>query len=488
MIVKFFKRGTGSGSGPVDYLLGRKRDRELAEVLRGHPEETVALIDSSPHKKKYTSGVLNFEEMDVTYEQKLEIMRSFEKCLFPGMDANQFSVLWVEHTDKGKLELNFVVPNIELQTGKCLQAYVHRVDKKRVDAWKNLTNIKYGFTDPNCPEKKQALTLSKDLPRDKKLAAEKITKSLNSLISMGDIENRDDLVKALEEAEINVVRQTKSSISIEVNEQRMRLTGAIYERDFECSREFREEITRRAKEYRADTGNRAEEYKKTYESEVKRKREYLGKRHKKLKPENAGNDRKPEQKLKKDFNSELNASRNNNNPVNDRSYSIHEQPVSKDSEPTRNAQPIKKYNSGNNSNQLPRGKPKENLRENRGEQPRETEKSEERNLHNTKHGGLKDDRNREIINKYCKTVRERSNRGLEDIRGQSERSRGTLEQLSETSKDLATAGRELEQAAGKLTEINKQTSNRIKQIQLALEEYSKKIKNSFRRFKNKIRL
>lgn len=488
MIVKFFKRGTGSGSGPVDYLLGRKRDRDLAKVLRGHPEETVALIDSSPHKKKYTSGVLNFEEMDVTYEQKLEIMRSFEKCLFPGMDANQFSVLWVEHTDKGKLELNFVVPNIELQTGKCLQAYVHRVDKKRVDAWKNLTNIKYGFTDPNCPEKKQALTLSKDLPRDKKLAAEKITKSLNSLISMGDIENRDDLVKALEEAEINVVRQTKSSISIEVDNQRIRLTGAIYERDFECSRELREEIKRRAKEYRADTGNRAEEYKKTYESEVKRKREYLGKRHKKLKPENTGNDRKPEQKLKKDFNSELNASRGNHNSVDGSSYAIHEQPVSEDSEPTRNAQSIKEYDSRNNSSQLPRGESKEGLRENRGEQPRETEKNEERYLHNTKHGGLKDDRNREIINKYCKTVRERSNRGLEDIRGQGERFRGTLEQLPETSKNLTTAGRELEQAAGKLTEINKQTSNRIKQIQLALEEYSKKIKNSFRRFKNKIRL
>ncbi|WP_369870914.1 hypothetical protein [Escherichia coli] len=39
MIVKFHARGKGGGSGPVDYLLGRERNREGATVLRGNPEE-----------------------------------------------------------------------------------------------------------------------------------------------------------------------------------------------------------------------------------------------------------------------------------------------------------------------------------------------------------------------------------------------------------------------------------------------------------------
>ena len=34
MIVKFHARGKGGGSGPVDYLLGRERNREGARVLR----------------------------------------------------------------------------------------------------------------------------------------------------------------------------------------------------------------------------------------------------------------------------------------------------------------------------------------------------------------------------------------------------------------------------------------------------------------------
>lgn len=28
-------------------------------------------------------------------------MQDFEECLFPGLDKNQYNVLWIEHTDKG---------------------------------------------------------------------------------------------------------------------------------------------------------------------------------------------------------------------------------------------------------------------------------------------------------------------------------------------------------------------------------------------------
>lgn len=48
MIVKFHARGKGGGSGPVDYLLGRERNREGATVLQGNPEEVRELIDATP--------------------------------------------------------------------------------------------------------------------------------------------------------------------------------------------------------------------------------------------------------------------------------------------------------------------------------------------------------------------------------------------------------------------------------------------------------
>ena len=51
MIVKFHARGKGGGSGPVDYLLGRERNREGATVLQGNPEEVRELIDATPFAK-----------------------------------------------------------------------------------------------------------------------------------------------------------------------------------------------------------------------------------------------------------------------------------------------------------------------------------------------------------------------------------------------------------------------------------------------------
>jgi hypothetical protein len=71
-------------------------------------------------------------------------MDSFEACLFAGLDLDQYNCLWVEHRDKGRLELNFVIPNIELTTGKRLQPYYHSADTKRVDAWRTIQNLTYG--------------------------------------------------------------------------------------------------------------------------------------------------------------------------------------------------------------------------------------------------------------------------------------------------------------------------------------------------------
>ena len=51
MIVKFHPRGRGGGSGPVDYLLGKDRQRDGATVLQGKSEEVRELIDASPCKK-----------------------------------------------------------------------------------------------------------------------------------------------------------------------------------------------------------------------------------------------------------------------------------------------------------------------------------------------------------------------------------------------------------------------------------------------------
>uniref|UniRef100_UPI00301DBC63 relaxase/mobilization nuclease domain-containing protein n=1 Tax=Salmonella enterica TaxID=28901 RepID=UPI00301DBC63 len=126
MIVTFHPRGPGGGAGPVDYLLGNDRNRDGASVLQGTPEEVRELIHPSPYAKKYTYGVLTFAEQDVPPDQREKLMASYERVLMPGLDKDQYSVLWVEHQDKGRLELNFLIPNTELLSGKRLQPYYDR--------------------------------------------------------------------------------------------------------------------------------------------------------------------------------------------------------------------------------------------------------------------------------------------------------------------------------------------------------------------------
>jgi hypothetical protein len=114
MIVQFFRYGNGLSKGPLDYLLGKDRDRDYAKVLQGDVSEVSGLIDTSPYAKKYTSGCLSFYEHDLSDQDKQKIMQDFEQALFPGMDQSQYRVLWIEHQDKlneetgeRRLELNF---------------------------------------------------------------------------------------------------------------------------------------------------------------------------------------------------------------------------------------------------------------------------------------------------------------------------------------------------------------------------------------------
>ena len=281
MIVSFFARGSGGGSGPVDYLLGKDRKRENAEVLSGDADLTVALIDSSNYEKKYTSGVLSFEEENITDEQKRQIMASFEDCLFPGMDKNQFNTLWVEHTDKGRLELNFVIPNIELTTGKRLQPYYHAADLKRVDAWRTIQNIEHGLTEPNDPAKRQTLTPAKDLPRSSLEAVGAINEGIAALVKAGKVKDRQGVVQALEGVGFEVARQTKTSISIKNPDggRNIRLKGAFYEQDFRLSQDLQRSIEQGSREFQQNTTARLEAARERYQYGVERKQESLARRY-----------------------------------------------------------------------------------------------------------------------------------------------------------------------------------------------------------------
>lgn len=214
MIVKFFRHGTGGGSAVFDYLLGKDGDRPDAEILRGDVDQQKLLIDSLEFKRQYTSGCLSFEEAPdhLTIKQKNEIMDGFEQTITAGLTADRISFSWVEHRDKGRLELNFVIANVDLEHGRLFQPYIHSQDKTRVNAWKGLQNIKYDLSDPNDPARKRLMAQRDNLPRATKEAREAITEGLKNLVAEGLITNRNDVIETLQDAGFEIARQTESPL------------------------------------------------------------------------------------------------------------------------------------------------------------------------------------------------------------------------------------------------------------------------------------
>lgn len=276
MIVKIHSRGVGRGSGPVGYLLGRMRDREGATLLRGDPDTIEQLIDGNHYAQRYTSGVLSFAEATLTQQQKTEIMDSFEDVLLPGLDADQRAILWVEHADKGRVELNFVVPNVELTSGKRLAPYYDRADRPRIDAWQTIVNATFALADPNDPARRRSLSTATDLPRDRQQAANTITDGLLALAEQGVVKDRASVVSTLEQAGFTVSRQTASSISITTPDsgKPLRLKGAIYERSFQLGEGLQAELDAAGERYQRERAERVQAARETLTAGVRAKREY----------------------------------------------------------------------------------------------------------------------------------------------------------------------------------------------------------------------
>ncbi|TCP10792.1 relaxase/mobilization nuclease-like protein [Bisgaardia hudsonensis] len=277
MIVKFFKkRGKGKASSCkacVDYLL--KKPDDTAQILQGDPRLSQEIADSLQFKNTYTAGCLSFEEPNISEKDKRKIMASFEKAIFAGLEPEQYNISWVQHTDKGRLELNFVIPNVELTSGKRLQPYYDKADRPIVENFKQVINSIYGLSDPNDPTKKQNMVTKQELPSNKKQALEAITDGLSTLAKAGHINNRQDVIKALENAGFEIARITPKNISIKTDGQNLRLKGAFYEQDFRFSKELPADIEERARQYKRDNWERYQTARKKLDRAItKRQQEF----------------------------------------------------------------------------------------------------------------------------------------------------------------------------------------------------------------------
>src|SRR5688500_2996885 len=109
------------------------------------------MIDSLPFKHRYTSGVLSFAPGEViTPAMEKAIMDGFERVALAGLQPDQYSILWVRHQHAGHHELHFVVPRVELVTGKSLNiAPPGRESRALFDMFRSWVNSLYGLAAPD---------------------------------------------------------------------------------------------------------------------------------------------------------------------------------------------------------------------------------------------------------------------------------------------------------------------------------------------------
>lgn len=258
MLVKFFKNKNGGSTAGIDYLLNKRVEQGTANLLKGNATVTRKILRSLTKKQKLCIGCLSFEEKDIDLDIKQKIIDEFERLLF-GEYKERFNILWVQHVDKGRLELNFAIPKIDIESSMAFNPYYDKVDRPLIDTWQNYVNLKFGFTDPKDPVKAHMLQGSR-----KEIGVIKnyieLEKILTEKFINQEFSCRDDILKALRDSNIEVSRVGKDYISIKLpnTKKAKRFKGDMFSeefRDFESLEQLRVKTETRATEFR----NRADE-------------------------------------------------------------------------------------------------------------------------------------------------------------------------------------------------------------------------------------
>ena len=257
MLVKFFKNKSGGSIAGINYLLNHRVKDKTAFVLKGSEAVTRQIVSNMTKKQKLCMGCLSFEETDIDLDTKRKIIGEFERLLF-GEYKERFNILWVQHVDKGRLELNFAIPKIDIESSMAFNPYYDKVDRPLIDNWQNYVNLKFGFTDPKDPAKAHMLQGSrkeigviKDYIELEKILTEKFINQ--------EFTCRDDILNALKSSDIDITRIGKDYISVKLpnSKKAKRFKGDMFSeefRDIKSMEQLQNKTEARAADFRSRAG------------------------------------------------------------------------------------------------------------------------------------------------------------------------------------------------------------------------------------------
>ncbi|HJV06174.1 MAG TPA: relaxase/mobilization nuclease domain-containing protein [Chromobacteriaceae bacterium] len=242
--------GTGPIEDAINYLksdfdhegtLRKNKPRDFA----GDAEQCIFVGNSIDRKHKYVSGSLVFRETEQPTDEQLKvIVDQFRKTFMAGLEYGEHFVdYWNVHTDKGKIELNYVIPLAELTTGRQLNPFPPgQTTYEFKDAFDAVINQSLGYNqvvaDPTkaSNSKFETKLLEKSTSkvaddfRKIKPTKDEVSDCVAHQIINGKINSRQELCDFLENfGEITRINDKFISIKPYGSEKAFRLKGPAYE-------------------------------------------------------------------------------------------------------------------------------------------------------------------------------------------------------------------------------------------------------------------
>lgn len=257
MLIKPLKnKGRGSPKAVLRYLLNKPDDQ--AKVLKGDPLLSQRLAESLTYQHSYEAWVLSFEETVLDDQVKFEIIAEFEKAFLPFFQEQpeRYNITWIEHSDKGRVELNLFMPKVDLLTEKQISLFnaSHRSDYELMNNFRDFINAKYGLTSPMDKAKAKLVKgadwlykAKSDTGLKSKELIEGISQAIEEMLSSGKVSNRDDVVSILAESGFEITRISRSSVSIKNpnGKNNLKLKGVLFDESFTSVAAASENINRR---------------------------------------------------------------------------------------------------------------------------------------------------------------------------------------------------------------------------------------------------
>lgn len=268
MYIKFLKHGKGDPAKAASYLIDDvdhlNRPRPDVQVLRGDPQTFTAIAESIQNEWKYTSGVIAWSKDDAPTNDEIDqVLEAFEKHAFAGLKPNQYHFTAVLHEeDDGSKHVHFLVPRVELDTGKALNI-APPGHEKYFDPLRDYFNYSKGWSRPDDPALKRDTQTPDHIHFQDKSAVragltgktrkdirEVIGSYIEQRVEHGFIRNRKDVLEAI--SELGQAKPSENYISFKLDgaDKAIRLKGAFYESDFNIKSYF-EDRARKANDARA---------------------------------------------------------------------------------------------------------------------------------------------------------------------------------------------------------------------------------------------